>query len=134
MPLKVYTKAKLCYQGQTHGHDGFLLNIEQAKNFLISDHRNAEILFPYLIARELVGRKNSLPTRYVIYFHPRNQLSAQMYSALFERLKKTVLPDRQKAATEEEQRNKEALQDRSNARINHHRQNFLNKWWLLSYP
>ncbi len=31
--LKVNTKAKLCYQGQTHGHDGFLLNIEQAKNF-----------------------------------------------------------------------------------------------------
>jgi hypothetical protein len=81
-----------------------------------------------------VGRKDSLPTRYVIDFHPRNQLSAQMYSAVFERIKKTVLPDRQKAANKEEQRNKEALQDHSNARINHHHQNFLKKWWLLSYP
>jgi len=43
------------------------------------------------------------------------------------------LPDRQAAAKEEEERNAEALKDAAKAKVNHHHENFLKKWWLLSY-
>jgi type II restriction/modification system DNA methylase subunit YeeA len=123
-----------CFQGQTHGHEGFLLDIEEANIASSSNTRNKEVLFPYIIANDLIGRKDSLPTRYVIDFHPRDQLGAQSYKNLFEHIKRTVLPDRQKAADEEKRRNDAALKANPKAAINHHHKNFLNKWWLLSYP
>jgi hypothetical protein len=92
------------------------------------------VLFPYLIANDLIGRKDSSPRRYVIDFHPRGQLEAQSYAFLFEHIKRTVLPDRQKATDEEGKRNEAALKANPKAIINHHHKNFLNKWWLLSYP
>ena len=123
-----------CFQGQTHGHESFLLSIEQAEAEITADPKNKEILFPFLIANELIGRKDSLPERYVIDFYPRDQLSAQMYPAVFEHIRQKVLPDRQKAADEEEKRNKEAEKTNPNAAVNHHHRNFLNSWWILSYP
>jgi hypothetical protein len=133
-PLQANAAIGGCFQGQTQGHEGFLLGLKQAQAEITSDPRNAEVLFPLLIASELIGRKDSLPTRYVIDFHPREQLAAQIYRLLFERIKRTVLPDRQRAAAEERKRNEEAVKANSHAEVNHHHQNFLNRWWLLSYP
>lgn len=123
-----------CFQGQTHGHEGFLLGPEEAYAAVAADKRNSEVLYPYLIANELIGRKDSLPTRFVIDFQPRDLLQAQSYKALFERIKQRVLPDREAAAEEEEQRNQEALSKNPEAHTNHHHANFLEKWWQLAYP
>jgi hypothetical protein len=123
-----------CFQGQTHGHEGFLLENEEAQQLKAKDPKNAEVLYPFLIANELVGAKDSLPTRHVIDFYPRGLLEAQDYKELFSRVQKLVLPDREKAAKEEDERNKEALADNPKAKINRHHANFLNKWWGLSYP
>lgn len=122
-----------CFQGQTHGHEGFLLSLNEADVELAADSRSKDVLFPYLTANELIGKKDSLPQRYVIDFHPRDLLHSQKYKRLFARVKTTVLPAREKAAKEEEKRNKAALHDDENARTNHHHENFLNKWWLLSW-
>ena len=123
-----------CYQGQTHGHEGFLLSIDEARTEIASDSRNAEVLFPYLIAEELIGKHDSLPTRYVIDFLPRNQIESMSYTSLFERIRKTVLPARKEAADDEENRNRQAIEVNPDAQVNHHHRNFLNRWWLLSYP
>ncbi len=122
-----------CFQGQTHGHEGFLLSKEEAESEIIAKANSRDVLFPYLIANELIGQKDSLPQRYVIDFQPRSLLEAQAYKSLFERVTKLVLPDRQAAAKEEEERNAEARKDNPNAKVNHHHENFLKKWWLLSY-
>jgi hypothetical protein len=123
-----------CYQGQTHGHEGFLLNIAEADSAIKLNHRNEEVLFPYLIANELVGSKDSLPTRYVIDFYPRDLLEARTYTPLFDRVQDIVLPDRKKAAAQEEKRNEEALADDPDGSVNRHHENFLRRWWQLSYP
>ena len=123
-----------CFQGQTHGHEGFLLSADEATAEIAKDPKNAEVLFPYLIANELIGRKDGLPNRYVIDFQPRTLLQAQAYKSPFVRIRNLVLPDREKAAQEEEQRNKDAQKDNPNAKVNQHHANFLRKWWLLSYP
>mgnify|MGYP001336044936 CR=1 FL=1 len=123
-----------CYQGQTHGHEGFLLKQEEAGRLIRENENNKKVVFPYLIANELIGRKDSLPRRYVIDFHPRSLLEAKAFTGLFERIQQTVLPDREKAAADEEERNEEALAANPKARINRHHENFLKKWWLFSYP
>jgi hypothetical protein len=122
-----------CFQGQTHGHEGFLLSTADAKKFIASDKKNSDVLFPYLIANELIGRKDSLPQRHVIDFADRDLLKAQKYKGLFSLVQNSVLPARQKAAKKEEKRNKEALDDNADGRTNRHHENFLNKWWILSY-
>ena len=123
-----------CYQGQTHGHKGFLLDPEEATEMLAKRKSNRDVIFPFLIADDLLGAVGKLKYRYVIDFHPRDLLEAQKYKEPFERVRKHVLPDRQKAAKEEAERNEEAKEANPDAKVNRHHANFLKKWWLMSYP
>jgi hypothetical protein len=122
-----------CYQGQTHGHDGFLLEPTEAKDLFKKDAKYGEVVLPFLIADDLVGEIDSKPSRYVIDFHPRDMLDAQQYKVVFNRVKSKVLPDRQAAAAEEEKRNKPLLKSNPDAHVNVHHANFLKRWWLMSY-
>jgi hypothetical protein len=122
-----------CFQGQTHGHEGFLVTREEAISEILARPQSRNVLFPYLIANELIGRKDSLPQRYVIDFQPKTLLEAQAYKALFEQVKSKVLPDREKAASEEEAQNKKTLEGNPKAKLAHHHVNFLKRWWQLSY-
>lgn len=122
-----------CFQGQTHGHEGFLMSNEDAAAEIEANAESAEVLFPYLIANELIGRKDSLPQRHVIDFQPRGLLEAQAFTTLFDLIKTEVLPTRKAAAKEEAAENKLALADNPKAKVNHHHENFLKWWWLLSY-
>lgn len=123
-----------CYQGQTHGHEGFLLTPSEAQAMIEQSKENAEVLFPYLIANDLLNKKPPAPGRYVVDFHPRDQFAANRYFLPFKRVKDSVLPTRQEAADIEEQRNWEALEANPRSRVNHHHRNFLRRWWILSYP
>lgn len=134
MTLRANAAKGGCFQGQTHGHKGFLLSKEEAAAEIHKDPKNAAVLFPYLIANDLIGRKDGLPRRYVIDFQPRTLLQAHAFKSLFARIQGAVLPDREQAAEEEEHRNKEAQQENPEANVNHHHANFLKNWWLLSYP
>jgi hypothetical protein len=66
-------------------------------------------VFPFLIADDLIGEVNSKPTRYVIDFHPRDLPESKVYKKVFEQVRSKVLPDRKKAAKEEEERNEPVL-------------------------
>lgn len=102
---------------------------------LIAKHPNyADVVFPYLIANDFIGKKDSKPTRYVIDFQGKNVIEAEHYKQVFQRIKSLVLPARKKAAVKEDERNKKALEADTNAKVNVHHANFLKKWWLLSYP
>ena len=66
--LTINAKSNACYQGQTHGHAGFLLTLEEAEEEIRNNKKAAQFIHPYLTADELVGTEDSLPTRYVIDF------------------------------------------------------------------
>ncbi|HEY1937653.1 MAG TPA: DNA methyltransferase [Candidatus Angelobacter sp.] len=131
--LKVNIDSKTCFQGQTHGHEGFLLSPERALALLKEDEKNLDVIFPFLTANDLLSTFPPLPKRYVIDFHPRDLVESAKYQAAFAIVKKVVLPDRQAAAKEEEHRNEEVLKENSEARVNVHHANFLRQWWLLSW-
>jgi hypothetical protein len=133
-PLRTNKDSDSCDQGQTHGHKGFLLEWDAAEGLIEADERYCDVLKPYLTADEFLSSNPPAPGRYVIDFQPRSLLEARSFSEAFARVERLVLPDRQEKAAEEEKRNEEAHADNPNAHVNHHHRNFLNKWWLLSYP
>lgn len=123
-----------CAQGQTHGHDGFLLSLDEAAEMLAADKENGDVLHPYLIGEDFLGRADSSPSRYVIDFSPRSLLEAQRYKRLFKQVEKRVLPAREEEAKAEKKRNEATLRATPGAHVNWHHRNFYNQWWLLSWP
>lgn len=132
--LKANAGSTGCFQGQTHGHAAFLITPAQAEKMIAANKKNSEVLYPYLIANDFLGHLDGRPSRYVIDFNPRDQLEARGYPAAFAPIEKVVLPARTEAAKREAERNKNALDDKPNAKVNKHHANFLKRWWLLSYP
>lgn len=131
--LRANAKAA-CFQGQTHGHEKFLVSSNEARLLLLEHPHFKEVLFPFLIANELIGGRDSKPKRFVIDFHKCDIFEARKYPELMKQVEKFVLPDRQKAADKEQKRNEQTLKVNPKARVNRHHTNFLNKWWVMSYP
>jgi type II restriction/modification system DNA methylase subunit YeeA len=132
--IRTNRESDSCDQGQTHGHKGFLLSRDDAEKLLEANAKNHEVLKPYLTADEFLSSVPPTPRRYVIDFQRRSLLEARSFSEAFERAEKLVLPKRIEEAAKEDERNKKAIEEDPNARVNHHHRNFLNRWWLLSYP
>lgn len=119
--LQANEKSGLCYQGQTHGHEGFLLDLPEAKALIKSSAKNRSVIHPYLIGDELLGRLDSGPNRCVIDLNTCDDLmSAGQYHQVFEHLKRSVLPDILNAAEKE----RTATGKESGPRQSHAR-----KWW-----
>lgn len=131
--LAVNKDSKVCYQGQTHGNEGFLLTQEQYEKLIKSEPETKEVLFPYLIADELVGSIDSKPERYVIDYQPRDIYQAQKYKNTFKILEEKVLQARLTAYEKEKLRNSIARLNNPKARVNRHHEGFYKRWWLLSY-
>lgn len=121
------------FQGQTHGHKGFLMKSAEAKLLLNKDPKYAEVVKPFIIGEDMLGKKDAKPSRYVIDFSGKDLLEAQGYPDVFHRLQAAVLPQRQKAAAKELKKNQEALAGNPKAKVNRHHRNFLNHWWRMSY-
>lgn len=85
--LKVNSDSQSCYQGQTHGHEGFLLTPEEATEMIVSSSKNSEVIFPYLTGDNFLSSIPPQPQRYVIDFHPREINEAKKYKHPFQRVK-----------------------------------------------
>ncbi len=131
--IKANSKKGGCFQGQTHGHEGFLLSPPVAKAIISKDKRYGEVVKPYIIADDMIGEKDAKPTRYVIDFSGKSLLEAQSYPEVFNIVKAKVLPKREQAAEKERLKNNEALKENPKAKINRHHENFLRRWWQMSY-
>jgi hypothetical protein len=131
--LRINMDSGSCYQGQTHGHEGFLLTPGDAKTMLLNSPQCKQIVFPFLTADEMIGNLDSTAGRYVIDFHPRDVLASRAFRAAFAHIEANVLPAREAAAKEEAERNAPVLAGDPTAKVNWHHRNFLNRWWLLSY-
>ncbi|HNO80062.1 MAG TPA: class I SAM-dependent DNA methyltransferase [Phycisphaerae bacterium] len=82
----------VCCQGITPGHQGFVLSEDEASEIATRDEASTNVLYPYLIGRELVSG-NGAPMRFLIDFGDSDVLAAQSHERAFERIKRTVLPD-----------------------------------------
>lgn len=126
--LQTNAQSKTCFQGQTHGHEGFLLSPEEAISMIAASPIHQEVLFPYLIGADLLSNLHGRPNRWIIDFSSRPEIEARRYDLAFKRIEKAVLSDR-KAAFEQEERRNQTLKWRGN----HHHEHFLRRWWQLGY-
>ena len=98
-------ESKKCFTGQNPVNAGFFLIPAEAEAMVEADPANHEVLFPYMIGRDLL--EHGGPTRWIIDFAQRDMLSAMRFKLPFERLKKEVMPvvleraEREKVATGE---------------------------------
>jgi hypothetical protein len=98
--LECNTDPKRAFQGVTPGNAGFVLTNEERKRLIQKDEASANVIFPYLIGRELVSGDGT-PKRWVIDFDDRDILAARAYASAFEVVTQNVLPDVQRQAQEE---------------------------------
>ena len=131
--LECNKEPKKCFQGQTHGHEGFLLSIKEANKLLNKNKKYAEVLKPFLVGDELVGNFQSQPKRFVIDFTTMDMNESSSYKEVFKLIQETVLPEREVRAKEQEEVNKKVLKQNPKAKVNKHHINFFNKWWKLSW-
>jgi N-6 DNA Methylase len=131
--LEANAKHGGCFQGQTHGHKAFLMSPNDAKLLIAKNPKYGDVLFPFLIANDLIGNKTSKPSRYVIDFQGKDVMEAANFPEVFKCIKSQVLPAREKAAAKEEARNKAVLSANPKAKVNNHHANFLRSWWRMSY-
>ena len=99
--LKCNRSPKKIFQGQTHGHKGFLVSKSEAKVLLEKHPEYAEVLKPFLIGDEMISNLKSQPKRFVIDFTNQNLIEASQYMLLFQKLEQHVLPEIQKKADDE---------------------------------
>ncbi len=131
--LECNKKPKKVFQGQTHGHEGFLLSKTDGLKILKQHQNYADVLKPFLIGEELVGNFNAQPTRFVIDFTDKDILVASTYKDLYKIIEKKVLPTRTQAYQKQLAENQAAIVSNPKAKVNKHHINFYNKWWKLSY-
>ncbi|MGK2858154.1 MAG: class I SAM-dependent DNA methyltransferase [Thermoanaerobaculia bacterium] len=132
--LRANSESATCYQGQTHGHEAFLLSPDEARAIAFRDAASSKVLKPYMTGDDLLSNHPPGPQRFAIDFYPLTLPQAAAHKVLFERVKTHVLPDRELAAKKEQERNDPALDEDPGAKVNKHHRNFLNKWWHFSYP
>lgn len=120
--LRANAESCACYQGQTHGHEGFLLNPDEARAMVKQAKRNTEVIFPYLIGDELVGARDGAPTRFVIDFQALDIHAAASYKDPFARVKALVQPDVLAKAEAER---------RETGKNTGPRQAHAERWWML---
>ena len=131
--ITAYAKSNTTLQGQTHGHEAFLLSKDDGSELINEDSTYKDVLFPFMNANDMIGTKDCQPKRFVIDFSSKSLTECQKYPKLFKQIKENVLPKREKEAKKEQERNEEILKDNPKAKVNKHHKNFLNKWWVLSY-
>ena len=116
--LRANEEPKLVFQGQNPVHEGFFLEPQEAARMVKEDDINLEILFPYMIGRDLVEKGG--PSRWIIDFAQREMTESMRYKIAFERVKKLVMSDvLAKAAAEKKATGKESTRWTRMA----------NRWW-----
>jgi hypothetical protein len=118
--LVANSSSSACYQGQTHGHEGFLLDPTEAQN-MMSNRVLQPVIHPYLTTEELIGKFAGLPQRYAIDLnHCDDLFEAMRYGAAFQHIESLVLSDMNKAAQKERE---------TTGRETGPRQSHAQRWW-----
>jgi len=114
--LSCNEEPKRVFQGVTPGHEGFVLDAaEKAK--IESDGSSADVIHAYLTGREIVTGDGT-PERFIIGFGRKSIIEAQQFPKALDRIQSLVLPDLQKKADQEH--------EKESSRKAH-----MDRWWML---
>ena len=93
-PERLAENARLAFIGCYVLGKGFVLDPEEAREWIVEDFRNAEVLFPYLNGDDLNSRPDCSASRWVVDFNERSQEKAQQYQLPWRHVFDKVRPER----------------------------------------
>ncbi|MEU1530161.1 Eco57I restriction-modification methylase domain-containing protein [Streptomyces fagopyri] len=93
-PVKLIENRGVTFEGCKPYGGGFVITQEEASEWLNADTKNAEVLFPYLNGEDLNSRPDSTPSRWIIDFNDRTEISARGYPIPFNRILEEVRGER----------------------------------------
>jgi hypothetical protein len=97
LPVRLRENFGLSFNGCYAFGRGFVIEPDEASQWIAADPQNAEVLFPYLSGEDLNSRPDNSASRWVIDFNDRTQAEAARYVLPFERLEEQVKPERAQA-------------------------------------
>ncbi len=95
-PIRLAENAGIAFQGCIVLGMGFVLDTAEAQEWIATDARNAEVLFPYLNGEDLNSHPDASASRWVIDFNNRPETEAGTYPLPYERLAQRVKLERLK--------------------------------------
>ena len=94
-PERLAENSGIAFQGCIVLGKGFVLESEEAREWIAEDPRNAEVLFPYLNGEDLNSRPDCSASRWVIDFGLREFRGVETYRLPFSRVVERVKPQRE---------------------------------------
>lgn len=115
--IQANVRSQACYQGQTHGHEGFFVDLQQSK----FSAKELERIHPYLNGNDLLGYRDALSPRFIIDLNQCQSFDeVKFYPGLLKHIKRTVYPDLNRLAEDELAKTK---------KMTGPRQSHFKKWW-----
>ena len=96
MPARLAENTGLAFIGCYVLGMGFVLDPDEAQEWIAADARNAEVLFPYLNGEDLNQRPDASASRWVVDFNDWSEERARAYVLPYHRLFDRVKPERQR--------------------------------------
>jgi methylase of polypeptide subunit release factors len=127
--LRVNKHPKRVFQGQIPGHEAFILTTNEAREMVRRDSSSRQVIYPFLIGRDLTAQPGGKPSRFVIDLNAYDVVTVQQFQEAYKHVKTHVLQVREAKAEEEEIRNKQALFADPNAPLDQDSKNTLSQWW-----
>nr|WP_261574791.1 DNA methyltransferase [Frankia gtarii] len=97
-PVRLQQNGGISFNGCKIDGQGFVLEPAEARAWIEENHRNAEVLFPYLNGEDLNSRPDGSASRWVIDFNIRSEDEARRYTLPYRRAFEQVKPERAKKA------------------------------------
>ncbi|MFH2122755.1 MAG: N-6 DNA methylase [Pseudomonadota bacterium] len=105
LPKKLKANSELCFQGSIPNGKGFVITNDEAEELMKSDPKNLDVLYPYLIGKELNIHPEHKPSQWTLNFHdwPLERKSAPVgykgpcaenYPECLEIIRERVYPER----------------------------------------
>lgn len=102
--LAVNVQSKSCFQGQTPGHNGFLLSKSQKDAFLVQEPSSSAVIHPILTGEDLLANVGGLPSRFAIDLnHCPDVLELTQFGRAYRWILEKVFPDLEKKAIKEKE-------------------------------
>ena len=95
-PQRLVENQGIAFQGCIVHGEGFILKPKEAQNWIEKDSNNAEVLFPYLIGKDLNSRPDCSASRWIVNFNNWMEVRAAEYEIPYTYLLEKVKPERQK--------------------------------------
>ena len=95
-PYPLSENRGIAFKGSMVYGMGFVLDPDEAQEWIAADARNAEVLFPFLNGEDLNSRPDCSPSRWVIDFNERTEEQAAAYTLPYARALERVKPERMK--------------------------------------